>query len=272
VWILKAVSKGRPLDELVKFLNIRRRTHESIVTAFSISFAKVGVMREKKAEGVESEVYIPTASDLKAGAIRKYLVILTRSTSVIQNGFLVFLLKATFYEQRVGELPDVDSGRRTHRLPSVILEVDSERKSYFCSMELLDVDSNRRTFDILCSAFGTPQKSTWHAAVAKFGKSEVIMWRKNEGDDEVYILHPLVLKTAMLSRLTVLTNKSPHRISTFGFRHSRTFQSSFFERSICSLAEPFDCRLPLLIKRLPYRFEIPLEIHIFRSSHHSEVR
>jgi hypothetical protein len=112
---------------------------------------------------------------LKAGAIQKYLVILTRSTSVIQSGFLVFLLKATFYEQRVGELPDVDSGRRTHRLPSVILEVDSERKTYCCSMELLDVDANRRTFDMLCSAFGTPQKSTWHAAVAKFGKSEVIV-------------------------------------------------------------------------------------------------
>jgi hypothetical protein len=93
----------------------------------------------------------------------------------MQNGFLVFLLKATFYEQRVGELPDVDSGRRTHRLPSVILEVDSERRTYCCSMKLLDVDSNRRTFDSLCNSFETPQKSTWHAVDVGFGKAEVMM-------------------------------------------------------------------------------------------------
>jgi hypothetical protein len=70
----------------------------------------------------------------------------------------------------------------------------------------------------------------------------------------LYTSPPRTKKTAMLPRLTVLTNKSPHRISIFGFRHSCTFQSSFFERCICALAEPFDRRLLLLIKRLPSLF------------------
>jgi hypothetical protein len=52
-----------------------------------------------------------------------------------------------------------------------------------------------------------------------------------KGDGEVCILHPFGLKTAILPRLTALTNKSPHHISTFRLRHSCTFQSSFFDQS-----------------------------------------